>query len=382
LNAFEDKAQRVLETEASRVVKAALEQVHSDDIFDCLAVLKDTSTIGSSDSTASTGLEVSLQLFVTTRSPTQFSTRIMQSSIGTAFDTTAKQTAFIVALQQKDTTFNRINAVEVSIDDELVIVIQEGTSAWIYISVGVGVAVVAVSSFLIIGYRRRRTNQGPSSDAATIDVPPRGPIQSFEFDAEDQDISTIGNPEVGGQTMFVGHFGLDNSRETTPVSEYDFGLAYGGAGGLPSVSSASGTKATRTNPAVTDGSMQDDNGPRKRTDSEEISKVSSVKEDLSLFQEDDDSFNRMFGEDERIDIIAPAGKLGVVIDTPMNGPPIVHAIKETSVLADRVRIGDKLVSVDGEDTTELSAIRVSKLISSKAVNDQRYMIFMRPASPN
>ena len=390
----------MLETETSRVVKVALELVHVDDTFEVLAVLKDTSTIGSLPAsrrilkeeitmmnriyarelqTASTGLKVSLQLVLWTRSPTTFTTEIMQKSIGTAFDTPDKQTAFIVALQQKDTTFNRINAVEVSIDDKQVIVIQDGSAAWIYISAGIGSATVAILSLLLLlGYRRRRSNQVPfpDGDATTIDAPPRGPIQSFEFDTEDQDISTIGNPEVGGQSsMFVGHFGLDDSRETgvNLVTEYDFGLAYGGAGDIPSISSAGGTKSTPATPVL--GDVLDKNR-RERTDSEEVSKVSSVKEDLSLFQEDD-SFDHMYGEDERIDVIAPAGKLGVVIDTPMNGPPIVHAIKETSVLVDRVRIGDKLVAVDGEDTTELSAIRVSKLISSKAANDQRHMVFMR-----
>ena len=81
-------------------------------------------------------------------------------------------------------------------------------------------------------------------------------------------------------------------------------------------------------------------------------------------------------------MIAPPGKLGVVIDNPTNSVPMVHAIKETSVLADRVRIGDKLVSVDGQDTTEMTAIGVSKLISSKAMNARRHMVFMRSASPN
>ena len=96
--------------------------------------------------------------------------------------------------------------------------------------------------------------------------------------------------------------------------------------------------------------------------------------------EDDNSFEKMYGEEEKIEVVAPPGKLGVVIDTPLNGSPIVHAIKESSVLADRVRIGDQLISVDGKDTREMTAIRVSKLISSKATNPRRYMIFLRSGS--
>ena len=138
----------------------------------------------------------------------------------------------------------------------------------------------------------------------------------------------------------------------------------------------SGQRTPGGNRALADDLTQDGDEPRHRIDSVDSSRVSGAQEDLSLFEEDN-SFDQMYGEDERIEIIAPPGKLGVVIDTPMNGFPMVHAIKETSVLSGRVRIGDKLVSVDGEDTTEMSAIKVSKLISSKAMNPQRRMLFLR-----
>lgn len=97
---------------------------------------------------------------------------------------------------------------------------------------------------------------------------------------------------------------------------------------------------------------------------------------MSMFT-DDNSFEAMYNEEEKIVVKAPPGKLGIVIDTPSAGVPVVHAIKESSVLASNVRIGDKLISVDGEDTTTLSAIRVSKLISSKARNPERVMEFLR-----
>ncbi len=106
------------------------------------------------------------------------------------------------------------------------------------------------------------------------------------------------------------------------------------------------------------------------------SEVKSATGNVSCFS-DDNSFEAMYNEEEQIVVKAPAGKLGIVIDTPSSGVPVVHAIKETSVLAQSVRIGDKLVSVDGQDTTTMSAIRVSKLISSKAQNDERIMVFRR-----
>ena len=81
--------------------------------------------------------------------------------------------------------------------------------------------------------------------------------------------------------------------------------------------------------------------------------------------------------EDRIEVIAPAGKLGMVIDTPSGGAPVVHAIKETSVLASKVQVGDRLIFVDDEDTTGMTAMQVSKLISIKADNSWRTLVFLR-----
>ena len=133
---------------------------------------------------------------------------------------------------------------------------------------------------------------------------------------------------------------------------------------------------------------------RDRLFSEDLTKESSTsstnlsKSQLgdSLFT-DDASFEQQFADpEERFDVVAPAGKLGMVIDTPNGGPPVVHAIKETSVLADRVRVGDRLLTVDDEDCTAMTAMQVSKLISLKSEKPARVLVFLRsrtsaPAGP-
>jgi C-terminal processing protease CtpA/Prc len=97
----------------------------------------------------------------------------------------------------------------------------------------------------------------------------------------------------------------------------------------------------------------------------------------SLFS-DDASFEQQFAQpEERFDVVAPAGKLGMVIDTPNGGSPVVHAIKDTSVLSDRVRVGDRLLSVDGDDCTAMTAMQVSKLISLKSEKPARVLVFSR-----
>jgi C-terminal processing protease CtpA/Prc len=78
-----------------------------------------------------------------------------------------------------------------------------------------------------------------------------------------------------------------------------------------------------------------------------------------------------------LDVYAPAGKLGVVIDTPNDGAPMIHAVKETSPIVDKVRVGDKLVAVDDVDVRAMTAMKVSKLISKKGSNPSRKLTIIR-----
>ena len=77
----------------------------------------------------------------------------------------------------------------------------------------------------------------------------------------------------------------------------------------------------------------------------------------------------------------PPGKLGMIIDSPDGGPPIVHTIKPESILCATVQAGDYLVSVDGETVTHMTAVQVSKLISIKS-DQQRTLIFLRKPMRN
>lgn len=82
-------------------------------------------------------------------------------------------------------------------------------------------------------------------------------------------------------------------------------------------------------------------------------------------------------EEDQFVIYAPAGKLGLVVDNPDDGAPVVHAIKEDSVLIDQVRVGDRLVGVDEVDVRSLSPVKVSKLISKRSTNPLRKLTLTR-----
>lgn len=78
--------------------------------------------------------------------------------------------------------------------------------------------------------------------------------------------------------------------------------------------------------------------------------------------------------EELLTIYAPAGKLGIVIDSPDSGAPVIHGLKESSPIADKVRVGDRLVAVDDEDVRAMMAIKVSKLISRKGSSSRKLTV--------
>ena len=82
-----------------------------------------------------------------------------------------------------------------------------------------------------------------------------------------------------------------------------------------------------------------------------------------------------------IHVIAPPGKLGVVVDIPpQGGPSYVCEIRKTCPIRDKIRLGDKIIAVDDEDVQEMSAINVSKLLASKSKNSRRKISVLRESN--
>ena len=96
--------------------------------------------------------------------------------------------------------------------------------------------------------------------------------------------------------------------------DYDYSRAYGGAGNH-SLSDAGGTLGSRT----------------RQTGADDPGAGMLPGSGNTIFS-DDPTFDRAYEDvrEELLDIYAPAGKLGVVIDTPDDGAPVVHAVKDTS----------------------------------------------------
>jgi C-terminal processing protease CtpA/Prc len=206
---------------------------------------------------------------------------------------------------------------------------------------------------------------------ADIPFPPFFLFFFSEILVEPQDdVSTLGDPMFAPGGMLMG--GLEKDEMTATVGEdYDYSRQYRQ---MQNAASIGGSTKDR------DRLLSEDYTKNSSANSATMSKLGRMGD--SLFS-DDASFEQQFAEEEeRFDVVAPAGKLGMVIDTPNGGLPVVHAIKDTSVLADSVCVGDRLLSVDGEDCTEMTAMQVSKLISLKSEKPARVLVFARSHTVN
>jgi hypothetical protein len=111
--------------------------------------------------------------------------------------------------------------------------------------------------------------------------------------------------------------------------------------------------------------------------------VPSVTEEVSrgsnpLVSADDDTFEAQYGVGEPFEVLAPAGVLGLILESNTDGVPTIHNIKATSALAEQVQIGDRLLSVDGIDVSVMLASDVSRLIASRKEALLRRFVFTRP----
>lgn len=108
------------------------------------------------------------------------------------------------------------------------------------------------------------------------------------------------------------------------------------------------------------------------SDDVDFEDVYATPDGNNLTQEDNDTDSF-----QRITVVAPAGMLGIVLDNPHDDLPVVYAIKETSTLNGKVRVGDLLLNVDEIDCRGMSAHQISSFLSSRSKNPVRRLIMAR-----
>lgn len=201
----------------------------------------------------------------------------------------------------------------------------------------------------------------------------------YEFDGgEDSDpdgregARTTPTPALYGGQPHLRTTG-DRTMDGASTVDYDYQRAYGGGAGgvcgLSLISDAGGTLGSRSRRT---GADQDDD-PTTMGDRTIYSNDPTYAQPMMYDDDDDDDV----GREEMLEVYAPAGKLGVVIDNPDGVTPTIHAVKDTSPIASQVCAGDRVVAVDDEDVRGMSAMKVSRLISRKSGNVSRKLTIIR-----
>lgn len=254
-----------------------------------------------------------------------------------------------------------------------------------------GGALLIVAGILFICWRRKRSGLGKDGrmDANVYNAtanrprPSNGVPNGVNSSVLNDDGSTLVDPPAAG-----GVFNPDGSLKDyghTPsigTMDYDYMNANAAAS---IVSSAGGTLGSRTMQSTKFSGHSQMMGISGMGMS---GMIGANGQESSIFDPNDEqSFEQhMYStrqgqhREEIIEVYAPAGKLGVVIDTPNSGAPVVYNIKDTCPIADKLRVGDKLIAVDNEDVRSMTAPKVSKLISQKSRNRTRKFTVMRPIS--
>jgi hypothetical protein len=70
------------------------------------------------------------------------------------------------------------------------------------------------------------------------------------------------------------------------------------------------------------------------------------------------------------DVFAPAGPIGIVVDTTKDGPA-VHSLKPTSPMLGLMNPGDLIVGLDDVDTRGMTAATLTRLMAKKANQKER-----------
>lgn len=324
-----------------------------------------------------------------------------------AFSSNSNRIAYIGRLQQLNSNFNTVTRVDVKVDGKTaneekpqnnIVNPNDGdqsqssdTTLWIIVGASAGGFLLLLLLVVIISRRDKNGKKASAissgnkllADRTSVDETTKmGYAAEINVDRQD-DISTLGDPVYGGHVggMFIDEMEQRDEYTASVGPDYDYSKHFLGASGSGSMGTAALSNALHSQSGNT----------RDRFASEGTSSIffkpGLVPTDSNALDDYDDvSFEEQYnpaarrGQD-RFEVQVPPGKLGMVIDTPNNGVPVVHAIKQESILCDRVHVGDRLISVDGEDVTSMTAVQVSKLISLKS-DQQRLLVFLRAKDMN
>lgn len=242
---------------------------------------------------------------------------------------------------------------------------DDDSMLWIIIagSVGGAILLTVVATFCCRGTNRRKINDvaaqplpvGPSSRKEKLTT-----FTPSEIDNDDgfTDISTLGDPII--TSAGTNARSDDVSTVGSTSMEYDFNRAFVDVESVVSESHKGGSTiggSTFRQSVVTPDDLL------------------TVNDIVSAYSGDIQS--SVFTPEVEVRIVAPPGVLGLILETSTSdGRPMVNSIKPSSCLTDLVLVGDRLISVDDENVSGMTASNVSRLIASR-LDKSRVLVLKR-----
>ncbi|CAB9517065.1 Intercellular signal essential for a variety of patterning events during development (By similarity) [Seminavis robusta] len=279
--------------------------------------------------------------------------------VGAALDGAGDQSVFIQQLKSSgEAAFQDLTTVRLVLPPDKTGVsssLTEDDRETLGTGMAVGIAAVSIASIalLIVGVymwaKRRPDYSHSSSSDQRLNNLNDDDVSDLAFDIVDKpdvDVSTLGDPIPQG--ISASPTDVSIAEETTSLP-YDYKVA---SHALPSL---------------------DESGSFSYSD---------VGSNVMSVQTDDDTLDAQYNIEDRIEVEAPPGMLGLVLEEDSEGVASVYDMKELSPLAHKIQIGDKLVSVDDVDVSGMPVQLVMKLIASKQKKRVRRMVFCRPTKKN
>lgn len=327
--------------------------------------------------------------------------------VAAGFRTVDQQNDYLGDLKDADSdSFGTVNSMAMEVDGEVIteteIVSNPAPSGpapqsfTLYIIIAGAVGGVVLMLLAVVIYRKKSSSSTPSPKSQPQDTPTRaektlamppkdtyqqqpapttattlsalsppppaqnyfGTIETREGPADD--VSTIGDPYFG-EVNTVPHADatVGESMISSEQQMYEYGVRRGrlGTGG--------GSTLNTTGQSTIGANMY------KNMFADDNTLEGVYRSPINSREENGSSALR------QLTVVAPEGKLGIVVDNQTGDMPIVHAIKETSALKGKVSVGDFLISVDEVDCRGMSAVQVSKLISNRSRNPARTLVLLR-----
>lgn len=83
----------------------------------------------------------------------------------------------------------------------------------------------------------------------------------------------------------------------------------------------------------------------------------------------------------KITIVAPPGKLGIILANKFDSKgTVISGVRSSSVLADKLHPGDRIIAVDGEDVSRMTVAEITTIMARKNDFERTLTILTSPKS--